>query len=201
MRPWSPILINVRGAIKLSNLADGVLFDLLDTGTPRLVPWPVTADNAWLVMDRNGNGVVDSGAELFGTATDLTSGIKAPHGFAALKELDANGDGFVDESDPSFDSIRVWTDSVRDGRSAADELFTLPAFGIEALSVEYQTARRSDRWGNLFRWRAHVYMASGSRRYAYDVILNVTGAPQLAAVSGCSVIRRDSEFRWSDSPE
>ena len=74
-------------------------------------------DDGMLVWDRNGNGKIDDGGELFGNNTVLTNGQNAAHGFAALSELDANRDGVVDSSDANFANLRVlrWTDANSNG--------------------------------------------------------------------------------------
>ena len=58
-------------------------------------------------MDRNGDGVVNDGTELFGDRTPLPDGTTARTGFEALATLDENGDGVVDASDGMFSSLKV----------------------------------------------------------------------------------------------
>jgi hypothetical protein len=111
-----------------------LLFDIVGTGIKQSVGW-VKADDGFLVLDRNGNGSIDSGAELFGDATVLANGQKAVDGFAALAERDSNHDGKVDAADASFASLRVWRDANQDGVSQASELATLASLGIAALNV------------------------------------------------------------------
>ena len=110
------------------------MFDIAGTGIKQSVGW-VKADDGFLVLDRNGNGSIDSGTELFGDATRLANGQKAVDGFAALAELDANHDGRVDAADASFTSLRVWRDLNQDGVSQTAELATLASLGIAALNV------------------------------------------------------------------
>lgn len=171
MNDQTPIVINVKGSLELSSSADGVLFDLAGNGSPQRIPWPVAPQNGWLVLDRNRNGRIDSGRELFGNRTLLANGTTAPHGFAALAELDRNGDGVVDRTDPDFEELAVWFDHWRNGILDPGELVPLASLGIVALEVAYKESRRTDRWGNVFRYRASVRFADGSRRFAYDVFL------------------------------
>jgi hypothetical protein len=67
----SPVLIDVSGnGFNLTDAARGVDFDIRANGSRLRVAWPASAsDDAWLVNDRNGNGVIDDGSELFGNFT------------------------------------------------------------------------------------------------------------------------------------
>jgi hypothetical protein len=171
----TPIVIPLseRG-VRLSDLSEGVYFDIAARGTPNLVAWPLDVDSAWLAMDRNGNGKIDSGSELFGNSTRLRSGIVARHGFEALAELDDDGDGVIDARDSAFQQLRLWRDTIRDGLCHAQELVTLESAGILSIGVEAKEARRVDRWGNEFRYRALVSAVDAPvQRYAYDVIIRV----------------------------
>jgi hypothetical protein len=74
------------------------------TGIQRAVGW-INPDDGFLARDLNGNGLIDSGAELFGAATTLSNGTKAADGFAALADLDLNHDGVVNASDAAFSQL------------------------------------------------------------------------------------------------
>ena len=91
------------------NTTTPVMFDMAGTGVQQSVGW-VQSDDGFVVRDLNGNGLIDSGAELFGDATTLANGTKATDGFAALADLDANHDGVVNTSDAAFSQLRVWRD-------------------------------------------------------------------------------------------
>ena len=73
-----------------------------------------------------------SGAELFGDSTKLANGTNAKNGFAALSDLDSNGDGKVDSNDASFNELKIWKDINGDGVSQASELFSLNDKKFEA---------------------------------------------------------------------
>ncbi len=98
-----------------------------------------------LVWDRNGNGLIDSGQELFGDETILVNGKKAAHGFAALSELDAGstvngvkvgaGDGVFDAKDAEYANLRIWRDLNQDGISQASELKTLAETGVASIKI------------------------------------------------------------------
>lgn len=67
-----------------------------------------------LVRDINSNGLIDSGAEMFGDATKLTSNMRAVDG-TALADLDAKSGGIVNSSDSAFSALRVWRDTNQNG--------------------------------------------------------------------------------------
>ena len=86
-----------------------ILFDHDGDGVKTGTGW-VKGDDAFLALDRNGNGVIDNGGELFGVDTTLSNGQKAANGFAALADLDSNGDGQFDSSDAHYANVRLWRD-------------------------------------------------------------------------------------------
>lgn len=182
----SPIIIDVQGdGFNLTDAAHGVQFDLNGDGllAGRLSWTSRGSDDAWLALDRNGNGAIDSGQELFGNFTPQPTpphGEKK-HGFNALAEYDrpdqgGNGNGVIDESDPIFTLLRLWQDANHNGVSEPGELRTLPALGVGSISLDYKGVWRRDRYGNRFRYQAPVTGIDNriTRRLAYDVFL-VTG--------------------------
>ena len=167
----SPLVLDLDGdGIRLSNVDDGVAFDLLGTGDKVRSAWTDGRDGL-LALDRNGNGAIDGAAELFGNAT---SGAVYPDGFAALTELDANGDGSLDARDAAFDHLVVWIDRNRDGVSAPMELSTLREAGVRRLSVA-PTRREGpssiDQHGNRLPLAAEFERRDGSRGVVVDAFL------------------------------
>jgi Ca2+-binding RTX toxin-like protein len=115
-----------------------ILFDHDGDGVKTATGW-VAGDDAFLVLDRNGNGTIDDGHELFGDATPLAAGGMADDGFAALAQEDSNNDGQVDALDAHFADLRIWRDLNQDGISQSDELLTLASQGIVSLSTAKTT--------------------------------------------------------------
>jgi hypothetical protein len=181
----SPIIVDIGGdGFSLTNAANGVLFDITGQGTPMQISWTVAgAANAFLVLDRNGNGLIDDGTELFGNHTPQPPS-RQPNGFAALAVYDlpengGNGDGIIDSKDRIYNSLRLWVDSNHDGISQPGELHTLPSMGVDSIDLHYRLSWRRDQFGNVFRYRARVNSRDSGDdsevgKIAYDVFFMTT---------------------------
>jgi hypothetical protein len=147
----SPLVLDLDGdGLSISSVKEGVSFDLLDRGKTVRSAWPNPGD-ALLVYDRNGNGQIESGAELFGNTT-------AENGFLALAELElesGNGDGIVDARDASYEVLKVWRDDNRNALSEPGELFSLAELGITSIQVQYTELSQRDSEGNRLDQWAH----------------------------------------------
>jgi hypothetical protein len=139
--------------------------DLCGTYTPLVVAFeaqPVrfagnrpTVATPWLALDRDGDGAIADGRELFGNRTVLAGGNRALHGFDALAELDANHDGRIDARDPAFASLVLWADRDGDRAGRGDELRPL-ADVVVAISLAYHVDARCDARGNCEGERAEL---------------------------------------------
>lgn len=178
----TPILVDVLGnGIDLTDLSNGVLFDLASDGVPEFQSWTaVGSDDAWLVLDRNGNGVIDNGQELFGNFTPQSRppAGQSRNGFLALAEYDkptngGNYDGKINKYDSVFPALRLWCDANHNGRSEANELLNLTNRGLADIELAYKLSQRIDRYGNKLRYRAKIRATIPGQigRWAWDVIL------------------------------
>jgi hypothetical protein len=164
----------------MTNAQDGVKFNFFGDGVLRQISWTAAgADVGWLALDRNGNGKIDDGEELFSNVTPQPPpGHGLLLGFKALaiydqKENGGNGDGWIDAKDAIYPKLLVWVDKNHNGVSGPGELMTLSQAGIKAISVHYGLSDWVDAYGNQFRYRSQIVFNDGhaSDNWAYDVIL------------------------------
>lgn len=146
-----PLVLDLNGnGIETTSTRDGtvILFDHDADGVKTGTGW-VKPNDGWLVLDRNGNGTIDSGRELFGVDTLKSNGQLAMDGFDALKDQDANKDGKIDSADNVFANLRIWRDLNQDAISQANELTTLAANSITGVGVNSSAVRTDLGNGNV----------------------------------------------------
>jgi hypothetical protein len=182
----SPIIVDTTGhGFHLTSAEDGVIFDISGDGHPVRIAWTAAnSGNAFLALDRNHNGKIDDGKELFGNFTRQPKS-DDPNGFLALAEFDkpengGNGDGIIDKKDAVFSHLLLWIDENHDGISQPNELHSLPELGVFSLALNYTESRQVDEYGNAFRYRAAVNPdpqdgESKDGRVTYDVFFVVLG--------------------------
>ncbi|MDQ7837509.1 MAG: calcium-binding protein [Thermodesulfobacteriota bacterium] len=165
----SPIVLDLDGdGVETANVKDGAYFDQDGNGFAEQTGW-AGADDGLLVTDRDGNGTIDTGKELFGNETLLNDGTTAANGFQALAELDDNLDGKIDAGDAAWTGLKVWQDVDGDGFSAADEFHTLDELGIQSINTGYVDSTLIDAQGNEHRQVGSFTKTDGTTGTATDV--------------------------------
>ena len=166
----SPLILNLgEGPYRLSGVDDPVNFDINADGIPNRITWTARdSAMAFLAIDRNGDGVIDRGSELFGNWSTLASGARASNGFDALRELDTNSDGLVNSLDRAWGGLLLWTDADHDGVSRPVELQRIDGSAVEAVATNYHWTGRRDPHGNFLGYEGLAHLDSG-RRALYDV--------------------------------
>lgn len=100
-----PLMINYNGnSVQLSD--QKMAFDLKGNGGTEQISVP-QAGSGFLVLDKNNDGKITSGSQLFGPTTG--------NGFAELAQYDVNHKGWIDSSDPVYDQLKVWTPDGKGG--------------------------------------------------------------------------------------
>lgn len=191
-----PIVIDLKGlGYQLTSVANGVKFDFFATGKPVQLSWTAAKwEGGFLALDRNGNGRIDNGTELFGNVTPQpTPASGKKNGFLALAVYDlpangGNGDGWIDAQDAIYSKLVIWVDLNHDGISEPGELLTLKQAGIEAISLSYALSQWQDAFGNSFRYRSPMRTATNPAQWVYDVLLQQAApAANAAAVTKSTV--------------
>jgi hypothetical protein len=175
----SPMVLDLDGrGLRMTDAANGVSFDLAGNGAPVNLGWTEPRSRkAWLVLDRDGNGRIDSGKELFGILP-VQQDCKDANAFQLLDQYDkpengGNADGMIDSHDAIYLQLRLWIDANHDGISQSDELFTLPEMNVTSISLDYKPASKLDRYGNSIHNRARITIGdpqtASTKTFAYDV--------------------------------
>ncbi len=169
-------------------------FDHDADGIKTATGW-IKSDDGIVVLDRNGNGTIDSGRELFGDNTLLENGPRAgelaAHGYEALADLDLNGDQKIDALDAAFARLRIWQDLNQDGVSQANELKSLAELGIASIAVTAAATNIDLGNGNTQPWTASFTRTNGTT--------GESGTPEL---SGSLLLASNNFFRtFTDDPE
>ena len=114
-----PLVINLEGGI--AEVSDTkIRFDLDADGIVDEVS-RLNSGSGYLALDKNGDGRINDGSELFGT--------KSGDGFSDLAAYDRDGNGWIDEADPIFEKLKIWiTDE-----NGIERLYSLKDKGVGAI--------------------------------------------------------------------
>jgi hypothetical protein len=176
--PGSPLVIDLDGhGFRFTDVETGVEFDIDADGTKEQVAWiNPNSQDGFVVLDRDGNGVIQDGSELFGDNTEQPPS-EAPNGFAALAVFDStehggNEDGLISGDDEVFEYLQLWIDTDQDGVSQKTELQDLENAGMVSLVLDHKESKRRDRYGNELRYVSKAHFDSNPpKRLVTDVFL------------------------------
>ena len=178
----SPIVIDTRrDGIELGPAGRGVSFDVNADGFPDRVQWVRPGgDEAFLTLDRNRNGVVDDGSELFGVGTPLLAGGTAPNGFVGLAQYDqpllgGNDDGVISRADAIWQELSMWVDANADGVATRDEMRRPESFGLTSFATIPKVRRYTDPAGNSLPYWAWASAGRRARAIMVDVFFLLLG--------------------------
>ena len=147
-------------------------FDLDSNGFAEKTSW-VGAKEGLLAYDKNGDGIINGGNELFGDRTLMKDGrTLASSGFTALAEYDDNKDGKIDGNDAIYTLLRIWQDSDGDGIASAGELKQLVDLGIVSIGLSYNNTGVTDGANNIQVRTGTFTLADGSSRAVGEYLLN-----------------------------
>jgi Ca2+-binding RTX toxin-like protein len=165
-----PVVIDLDGdGVELvARTASKVRFDVAGDGQKRRTGW-VGADDAFLALDRNGDGKISTGAEI-SFVGDLEGAVSDLEG---LRAFDSNENGFLDAGDQRFAAFQVWQDRNQDGVSQAGELHGLGELGFKALNLTQQLAGASAAvtGANVLYATSDLVKEDGSHLTLGDVML------------------------------
>jgi hypothetical protein len=162
------IAIDLNGdGIKTLGIDRGVKFDIANSGEKLSTGWISNAD-AFLAIDKNGNGKIDSRDELFGGGVG--------QGFAKLESFDSNHDGLVNAQDARFGKLKVWQDKNSNGITDRNELFSLSDVGIVSLKVASRSDFTLDAQQNVLGERSFATTNTGKTLETIDTYFQVASS-------------------------
>ena len=171
---FDPIALDLNGngiETLAANGHDGAMFDHERSGIRTATGW-VHSNDGLLVHDRDGDGKITDGGEIFGDNTPLKNGQTAAHGFAALAELDDNGDGKVDAADKTFSKLGVWRDLNHNGINEEGEISSLADVRVQSLNLAYKNANQNLGNGNTLAEVGSYTDADGNEHIMGDLQLS-----------------------------
>ncbi|WP_276310304.1 calcium-binding protein, partial [Brenneria alni] len=174
---YSPLILDLDGD-GVETADNGVFFDHDGNGFAEFSGW-VGKDDGLLVLDKNANGQIDDGNELFGNNSVTATGTNAANGFAALAEYDLNDDGVIDEQDTVFEKLQVWRDANGNGSTDSGELLSLGEAGVKSINLAYHTTKNTDEQGNQHLQQGGYTRTDGSVANVVDVWFKVNLARTL----------------------
>ena len=174
---YDPIVIDFnKNGVTSTKLDNTVYFDHDNNGFAEATAW-IEKDDGLLALDKNDNGKIDNGNELFGnhTISNTIYGYtdkKATNGYEALKVYDLNGDNVIDEKDEIFNKLKIWKDKNSNGITDEGELSSLADNNIKSIDLNYKEITINEN-SNTVKQSSKVTLKDGSTLDANDVWMKV----------------------------
>ena len=168
---YDPLVLDLDGdGIEIIDVNNNrtIYFDHNNDGIKTATSW-VSSDDGLLVLDRNNDGIINTGTELFGDSTLLDNGTSALNGFSALSELDSDHNGVIDKEDELFSNLNIWRDFNGDGISQAEELFSLSEIGINKIDLSYSNSYKELSGDNIEEGQSYYIDNEGGSRLISDL--------------------------------
>ena len=172
-----PIIIDLnKNGITSTKLNNTIYFDHDNNNFKEASSW-IDKGDAFLALDKNSNGLIDNGNELFGnhTISNTKYGEKEANnkdtsinGYEALKAYDLNGDNVIDSKDEIYDKLLLWKDSNQNAITDKGELIKLKDSGIVSIDLNYKNTSIYEK-GNTIKQSSTVTFEDGSTTIANDV--------------------------------
>ena len=164
-RTYDPIVIDLnKDGLHLTQLNPALNFDHDSNDFKEATGW-ISNDDAFLTYDKNGNGIIDDGSEMFGETN-------AANGFEALKKFDDNKDGKIDENDAIWQKLSLWRDINSDAKTDEGELISIKDTDIKSIDLNYSNTHIASN-GNTIKQVSKVEFKDGSSTTANDVNFEV----------------------------
>ncbi|MEQ2027777.1 hypothetical protein ABLB84_18965 [Xenorhabdus szentirmaii] len=169
----TPLVIDLTGD-GINTIAENrnIFFDHDNDGIIESSGW-IELNSEFLVWDKNKDGKINNGNELFGNNSILKNGTNADNGFAALADLDDNNDGVFDQNDTLWNSLELWIDYNRDAITDSGELHRLSESGISSINLAYKENGFKDINGNVHGLESTANWNNGNVTKIVDVYFAV----------------------------
>ena len=167
----SPIALDLNGdGVQTTALGDTTgTFDLRGDGNAIASGW-LSSEDAFLVVDNNGNGTIDDISEMFGGDVG--------DGFAKLATYDTNGDGLIDTAELLGGGLALWRDGNSNHQTDAGELISLGSQGITSLDTAFVETPVYQN-GNVLIEHGSATKADGSKVDLVDAYFQVADTTAL----------------------
>ena len=173
---YDPLVIDLNNdGIKGTNLDYKINFDLDNNGFKEATSW-IDNNDAFIAIDKNNNGTIDNGSELFGNKSISNNAYaytnpNAKNGFEALSEFDSNNDDIIDEKDKKFTNLLLWQD--KNGNAITDETELIKLSDkVSSINLNYTNTDINNN-SNTIRQTSTATLNDGTKVKADDIWFKV----------------------------